>query len=53
MQYLPTGHAQRLLLLTDCMGPVAGFESAEQDFFTAIRAQGVQFATSDALTLCA
>lgn len=52
VQYLPKGHARRLLLLTDCMGPVAGFESAEQDFFTAMRAQGVQFATSDALTLC-
>lgn len=51
VQYLPPGHAQRLLLLTDCMGPVAGFESAEQDFFAAMRAQGVQFATSDTLTL--
>lgn len=51
VQYLPEGHAQRLLLLTDCMGPVAGFEAAEQEFFTAMRARGVQFATSDTLTL--
>lgn len=53
VQYLPEGHAQRLLLLTDCMGPVAGFESAEQEFFTAMRARGVQLATSDTLTLSA
>ncbi|MET1113627.1 MAG: cysteine hydrolase [Comamonas sp.] len=51
VEYLPSGHAQRLVLLTDCMGPVAGFESAEQDFFSAMRAQGVQFATSDSLEL--
>jgi nicotinamidase/pyrazinamidase len=51
VEYLPQGHAQRLVLLTDCMGPVAGFESAEQDFFSAMRAQGVQFATSDSLQL--
>jgi hypothetical protein len=35
------------------MGPVAGFEAAEQDFFSAMRARGVQFATSDTLTLSA
>lgn len=49
VEYLPAGHARRLVLLTDCMGPVAGFAAAEQDFFTAMRAQGVQFATSDTL----
>ncbi|MOA05916.1 hypothetical protein D3C78_1255290 [compost metagenome] len=51
VQYLPSGHARRLVLLTDCMGPVQGFAAAEQDFFTAMRALGVQFATSDALRL--
>lgn len=51
VEYLPAGHARRLVLLTDCMGPVAGFESAEQDFFCAMRARGVQFATSDTLQL--
>lgn len=53
VEHLPAGRAQRLLLLTDCMGPVAGFEAAEQDFFSAMRALGVQFATSDTLTLSA
>lgn len=51
VEYLPAGHAQRLVLLTDCMGPVAGFEAAEQDFFAAMRARGVQFATTDTLQL--
>lgn len=51
VEYLPAGHARRLVLLTDCMGPVAGFESAEQAFFGAMLARGVQFATSDALQL--
>lgn len=51
MEHLPAGHAQRLVLLTDCMGPVAGFESAEQAFFSAMLARGVRFATSDALAL--
>ena len=51
VEHLPAGHAQRLVLLTDCMGPVAGFESAAQQFFDAMRALGVQLATSDALTL--
>ena len=51
VEHLPAGHAPRLLLLTDCMGPVAGFEAAEQAFFAAMRAHGVQFATSDTLEL--
>ena len=51
VEYLPAGHERRLVLLTDCMGPVAGFEDAEQDFLAAMRAQGVQLATSDTLTL--
>jgi len=51
VEYLPAGHARRMVLLTDCMGPVAGFEAAEQDFLAAMRAQGVQLATSDTLTL--
>lgn len=49
--YLPSGHARRLVLLTDCMGPVAGFEAAEQDFFAAMHSLGVQSTTSDALVL--
>ncbi|MFC7206404.1 cysteine hydrolase [Comamonas endophytica] len=51
VEHLPAGHARRLVLLTDCMGPVAGFESAEQAFFGDMLARGVQFATSGALKL--
>lgn len=51
LAHLPPGHAQRLVLLTDCMGPIAGFETAEQNFFADIRAQGVQLTTSDCLKI--
>ena len=51
VEHLPADHAQRLVLLTDCMGPVSGFEAAEQDFFAAMRTRGVQFATTDTLRL--
>ena len=51
LAYLPSGHAERLVLLTDCMGPVAGFETAEKNFFTEMCAQGVKLTTSDCLKI--
>ena len=36
----------RIVLLTDCMSPVAGFEAAHQDFLQRMRATGVRCETS-------
>ena len=46
VQNLPGEHAQRMVLLTDCMSPVAGFEAQHQSFLAEMRGQGVQLATS-------
>jgi len=45
-QHLPGGRLERLVLLTDCMSPVAGFESQQQAFFEAMRERGLRLATS-------
>nr|WP_316639346.1 cysteine hydrolase [uncultured Roseateles sp.] len=45
-QHLPGGRLDRLVLLTDCMSPVAGFESQQQAFFAAMREQGLRLSTS-------
>ncbi len=42
----PAGRAAHTLLLIDCMSPVAGFEAQQAEFFAAMRARGVQLATS-------
>ncbi len=42
VQHLPSGRPGRLLLLTDCMSPVAGFETQAQAFLAAMRALGVR-----------
>lgn len=42
VQHLPGGRPQRLLLLTDCMSPVAGFEPQAQGFLAAMQALGVR-----------
>ncbi len=44
LQHLPGGRPERIVLLTDCMSPVAGFEAQHQAFLTAAQAQGVQLA---------
>lgn len=49
VEHLP-GHAQagrlgRLVLLTDAMSPVAGFEAQQQAFFAAMRARGLRLAS--------
>jgi len=43
---LPGQRLERVVLLTDCMSPVAGFEAQHEQFFAAMRARGVQLATS-------
>jgi nicotinamidase/pyrazinamidase len=39
---LPPERLQQMVLLTDCMSPVSGFEAAAQAFLQRARAQGVQ-----------
>jgi nicotinamidase/pyrazinamidase len=46
VQHLPGGRPQRLVLLTDCMSPVSGFEAQAEAFLAAMRAQGVRLMTS-------
>jgi len=42
VQHLPSGRPERLLLLTDCMSPVAGFEAEAAAFLAAMQALGVR-----------
>ncbi|WP_119153251.1 cysteine hydrolase [Caldimonas tepidiphila] len=49
VEHLPGGRPERLLLLTDCMSPVAGFQRQHEEFLAAMRARGVQLATCDEL----
>ena len=49
---LPGGRPERIVLLTDCMSPVGGFEAQHQAFLGEMRAQGVRLMTStEALSL--
>ena len=51
---LPGGRPERIVLLTDCMSPVGGFEAQYQAFLDEMRAQGVRLMTSgEALLLLA
>ena len=45
VEHLPSRRPERLVLLTDCMSPVAGFEPQAAAFLAAMRAQGVQTLT--------
>jgi nicotinamidase-related amidase len=47
VEYLPSGRPERLVLLTDCMSPVAGFEDAQAAFLSDMRARGARLASSD------
>lgn len=40
---------QRLVLLTDCMSPVSGFEPQQAAFLAAMRSRGVRLATAQAV----
>jgi nicotinamidase-related amidase len=46
VQNLPAGGAQRVVLLSDCMSPVAGFEAQHASFLADMREAGAQLATS-------
>ena len=51
---LPGGRPERVLLLTDCMSPVVGFNAQHEGFLQDMRARGVRLATvGDALSLLA
>lgn len=43
---LPGGAPERLVLLTDCMSPVSGFERQHDDFLRGMAARGARLATS-------
>ncbi|WMD19346.1 cysteine hydrolase [Achromobacter seleniivolatilans] len=45
-EHLPGGNLSRIVLLTDCMSPVAGFEDAQTTFLQRMRDLGVQERTS-------
>jgi len=40
---------QRIVLLTDCMSPVAGFEHQQQQFFAAMQGLGMRLSTSQTI----
>lgn len=44
--HLPSGQVAKLVLLADCMSPVAGFEAEANAFFGDLRARGARMATS-------
>lgn len=46
VERLPSHRPERIVLLTDCMSPVAGFESAHDGFFAAMREHGVRLGSS-------
>jgi len=49
-EHLPDGRADRLVLLADCMSPVAGFEPETADFLARMQARGIRLAhAADAL----
>jgi nicotinamidase-related amidase len=43
---LPSGRPQKIMLLTDCISPVAGFIEQHDAFLAEMRARGVQLVTS-------
>ncbi|NRF72040.1 cysteine hydrolase [Aquincola sp. S2] len=46
VEHLPGGRPERLVLLTDCMSPVGGFEAQAEGFLADMKARGVRLATS-------
>lgn len=43
--HLPSGHIDKLVLLADCMSPVAGFEAEAQAFLDRLQARGATVCT--------
>lgn len=46
VQHLPSQHPERIVLLTDCMSPVTGFEAQHTAFLAAMQLCGVKLASS-------
>ena len=46
VEYFDQTRLSRLVLVTDCMSPVTGFDAQYRDFLENMRARGVQIATS-------
>jgi nicotinamidase-related amidase len=44
--HLPSRRPGKLVLLTDCMSPVTGFEAQQAEFLAAMQAQGLRLSTS-------
>ena len=44
--HLPSGRMGKLVLLTDCISPVGGFEAQQAEFLAAMQARGLQLALS-------
>ena len=44
--HLPSARMNKLVLLTDCISPVAGFEAQQAEFLAAMQARGLQLALS-------
>ncbi|MES2888800.1 MAG: cysteine hydrolase [Pseudomonadota bacterium] len=51
VQQLGTPAARRMVLLTDCMSPVAGFDAAQREFFATLSAWGATLAHSTDVAL--
>ena len=51
VQHLPSGRTDKLVLLTDCMSAVAGFEPQARDFLRQMQERGVRLASSEQLVL--
>lgn len=51
LAHLARQKPQRIVLLTDCMGPVAGFQRQHEAFLHSMQAQGVELATSTQIRL--
>ena len=46
VEHFPAGSLGKLVLLTDCMSPVSGFEALYQDFVAEMGARGLRLASS-------
>lgn len=49
VEHLPSGRVDKLVLITDCMSPVGGFEPQAADFLAAMQARGLRLARSSEL----
>lgn len=49
VEHLPSRRLDKLVLLSDCISPVGGFEAAQAEFFAAMQARGLRLTNSQAL----